>query len=97
MVDSVALKAAKLRADSIAKAATVVKKDSVTNAQKPKAQIVKPTPRNQNEDGIYFNDDLPVATPQSKNKQNNQNNKKKEPVQSDDFDLEDEYYDLEGF
>lgn len=63
--------------------------------EKPAAQKPQPDPARKKpvDDGpvIYFGDD---ESQQDKNKPNSKNNKKKQPVQPD---IEDEYYDLEGF
>ena len=63
--------------------------------EKPAAQKPQTVPARKKpvDDGpvIYFGDDEPQ---QDKNKPNSKNNKKKQPVQPD---IEDEYYDLEGF
>ena len=69
-------------------------KPTVTKTQQPSTQKPQTTPvqkKKVSDDGpiIYFGDDVP-----QQNKTNNKNNKKNQPVQND---IEDEYYDLEGF
>ena len=69
-------------------------KPTVTKTQQPSTQNPQTTPvqkKKVSDDGpiIYFGDDVP-----QQNKTNNKNNKKNQPVQND---IEDEYYDLEGF
>ena len=62
--------------------------------QQPSTQKSQTTPvqkKKVSDDGpiIYFGDEVP-----QQNKTNNKNNKKNQPIQND---IEDEYYDLEGF
>ena len=69
-------------------------KPTVTKTQQPSTQKPQTAPvqkKKVSDDGpiIYFGDDVP-----QQNKTNNKNNKKNQPVQND---IEDEYYDLEGF
>jgi len=73
--------------DKSAKPATAKPQQPAT--QKPQAT---PAPKKKvSDDGpiIYFGDEVP-----QQNKTNNKNNKKNQPIQND---IEDEYYDLEGF
>ena len=73
--------------DKSAKPTTAKPQQSAT--QKPQAT---PAPKKKvSDDGpiIYFGDEVP-----QQNKTNNKNSKKNQPVQND---IEDEYYDLEGF
>ena len=57
----------------------------------------------EDEDGIYFMDDdtsTPASQkkePQKEVKKENKKEEKKEPTKEDSFDLEDEYFDLDGF
>ena len=69
-------------------------KPTVTKTQQPSTQKPQTAPvqkKKVSDDGpiIYFGDDVP-----QQNKTNNKNNKKNQPIQND---IEDEYYDLEGF
>ena len=69
-------------------------KPTVTKMQQPSTQKPQTAPvqkKKVSDDGpiIYFGDDVP-----QQNKTNNKNNKKNQPIQND---IEDEYYDLEGF
>ena len=69
-------------------------KPTVTKSQQPSTQKPQTAPvqkKKVSDDGpiIYFGDDVP-----QQNKTNNKNNKKNQPIQND---IEDEYYDLEGF
>ena len=76
--------------DSITPVKPAVPKTQQPAPQKPQTVPARKKPV---DDGpvIYFGDDEPQ---QDKNKPNSKNNKKKQPVQPD---IEDEYYDLEGF
>ena len=69
-------------------------KPTVPKTQQPSTQKLQTTPvqkKKVSDDGpiIYFGDEVP-----QQNKTNNKNNKKNQPIQND---IEDEYYDLEGF
>ena len=73
--------------DKSAKPATAKPQQPAT--QKPQAT---PAPKKKvSDDGpiIYFGNEVP-----QQNKTNNKNNKKNQPIQNN---IEDEYYDLEGF
>ena len=69
-------------------------KPTTAKPKQPSTQKSQTTPiqkKKASDDGpiIYFGDDVP-----QQNKTNNKNNKKNQPIQND---IEDEYYDLEGF
>ena len=69
-------------------------KPTAPKMQQPSTQKSQTTPvqkKKVSDDGpiIYFGDEVP-----QQNKTNNKNNKKNQPIQND---IEDEYYDLEGF
>lgn len=69
-------------------------KPTAPKTQQPSTQKPQTTPvqkKKVSDDGpiIYFGDEVP-----QQNKTNNKNNKKNQPIQND---IEDEYYDLEGF
>ena len=69
-------------------------KPTAPKTQQPATQKPQATPapkKKVSDDGpiIYFGDEVP-----QQNKTNNKNNKKNQPIQND---IEDEYYDLEGF
>ena len=69
-------------------------KPATAKPQQPATQKQQATPapkKKVSDDGpiIYFGDEVP-----QQNKTNNKNNKKNQPIQND---IEDEYYDLEGF
>jgi len=70
---------------------TQQKQKQQTTQQKPKQQNVELKPK-RDDTGIYFDDDdLGVPT------QQNTNDKKKKEPQQQNFDIEDEYYELDGF
>lgn len=89
------------KASKIAKATTprsVVKGNSA-QIQKPKSTTkTNPLIKKNNNTGIYFNDGFGLEKNDSTKKTNNKStDKKKDTKKQKSFDLEDEYYDLEGF
>ena len=74
-----------------AKTTKPVATDKSAKPATQKPQTVPAQKKKATEDGpiIYFGDDIP-----QQNKTNNKNNKKNQPIQNN---IEDEYYDLEGF
>ena len=66
-------------------------KQPVKQEQKAQEQKKQETKKQQNDDGIYFDDSDIPSTPKNDNKKDKK--KELEP----DIDLEDEYYDLDGF
>ena len=69
-------------------------KPVVTEPEKPAAEPEAPAAKPEDEFLIEF-DDVPASTPNTNN--GNMGNSKKEDKRKESFDLEDEYYDLEGF
>ena len=71
----------------------ILKKEE-TKQETPKQEIQKKEPLEENEDVFYFDDDT-----ENTQKQENKNQKSKEEKKDKDdkFDLEDEYFDFDGF
>lgn len=72
----------------------ILKKKETPKKETPKKEIQKKEPLEENEDVFYFNDDT-----ENTQKQENKNQKSKEEKKDKDdkFDLEDEYFDFDGF